>query len=171
MENTEAKQKNKRKKAEKPSETIFNLAKEAGYKKIMVRLESWPFGNWCIVNLIYENIYNDGGSAYGHVKRSNGEAYNGKIIDAEKSVWQMINVLDEDMTVKRQNMPKYKVNDKTPLSHNVKLMYRLKNTNDKWSVWGWYELTPQEMERVLIDRNKEAVQFEWKFEKSKQKQP
>ena len=165
MENIEAKSKNKRNIDDSPSDNLFNLAKEAGYKKIMVKRESWPFGNWCIVNLMFRNVYDDFGSVYGHTKLSNGDNYHGLILDSDKDIWKLISVLKEDMIVHEQNMPKYKVNDSTSVSCEVKLMFRQKGSRDHWSVWGEYVLTPQQMERILHERNKESVCYEWKFAK------
>lgn len=82
-------------------DSIFNLAKLAGYKKIMVVRDSWSLGNWCIVNWVCINEKDPYGIAYGHINYANGNKHHGKIDDACATSWKLVRILDEEMTVKK----------------------------------------------------------------------
>lgn len=82
------------------ADNIFNLAKKAKYKKILVKRDSWNVGNWCIVNYVRLNPSNQYGVAYGHIQYANGNTHHGKIDCAGNFSWQLIRILKEDMTVK-----------------------------------------------------------------------
>lgn len=80
-------------------DTILSLAKKNNFKKIMIMRDSWSVGNWCIVNII--NIKPDGEYcyAYGYIKYSNGNTFNGRLPAENTYSWKLIKVLDEDMKV------------------------------------------------------------------------
>ena len=80
-------------------DTILSLAKKNNFKKIMIMRDSWSVGNWCIVNII--NIKPDGKYCYafGHIKYSNGNTFNGRLPAENTYSWKLIKVLDEDMKV------------------------------------------------------------------------
>ena len=80
-------------------DNIMNLAKESGFKKIMIMRNSWGKGNWCIVNKVVFKPDGKYGYAYGHIHYSNGNTSNGSIPCAGTYAWRTIKVLEEDLDV------------------------------------------------------------------------
>lgn len=79
-------------------DNIMNLAKQNGFKKIMVMRDRWNYGNWCIVNSV--KIKSNGyGSADGFIQYADGNRKYGNISCAGCYTWRVIKVLDEDMEV------------------------------------------------------------------------
>ena len=80
-------------------DNIISLAKQNGFKKIMIMRNSWANGNWCIVNKVAIKPDGKYGFAWGYTKYSNGNTYNGKIDCAGTYAWRVIKVLEDDMDV------------------------------------------------------------------------
>ena len=78
---------------------IMALAKESGYKKIMIMRNSWNYGNWCIVNKVMLKSDGKYGFATGHIHYADGNTINGNIPCAGTYAWRTIKVLEEDMEV------------------------------------------------------------------------
>lgn len=80
-------------------DNIMSLAKQAGYKKIMVMRDSWNDGNWAIINSVRLKPDGKYGFASGHIHYANGNTCNGSIPCAGCYSWRIIKILDQDMTV------------------------------------------------------------------------
>lgn len=86
---------------------IIELARRANFKKIMIKRDSWNYGNYCIVNEI--KLKHDKNEKYcdfvlGFIKYSNGDKKTGSIEGANTYIWRTIKVFDDqDMKI---TMPK-----------------------------------------------------------------
>jgi len=78
------------------SKNVFQLAKEAGYKKIMISRDTWG-NSFAIVNSV--QLKGDYGKAYGYTRYSDGTQRTGEIKCAGTYSWDLIKVLDESMSV------------------------------------------------------------------------